>query len=78
MTEPGTLARIVHGVGQVARKHDLHSESNLLPNPKRPAQYAHIRVNAHERDILDLLLAEHIPNHQSHNLLQEALLPWAA
>src|ERR1700693_6229318 len=47
VTQPGTLARIVHGVRQISSEHDLHPESNLLTNPERSSQHTHVGVNTH-------------------------------
>src|SRR5262249_45112458 len=50
------LPRIVHGIGQVAAQHHVLAEADLLADTAGPAQDAHVRVHAHEHDVVDAFL----------------------
>ena len=56
MADIGRLGGIVHRVGQVAAQSYVEAPPNHLLDGKRPVENAHIRVHAHDEDILDASL----------------------
>ena len=50
----GPRLRVVHGVGEVADQHAADAPFRHLFDGERPVQHAHVRVDAHEQQIVDL------------------------
>ena len=51
---------VIHRVGHVANEHDIQPLLRQLANRERPAEHAHVRVNAHDRDVLDAALLHEV------------------
>ena len=58
----GPLPRVVHRVGQVADQDDVLAGPGQVPQAERPAEHAHIRMNAHEHDVGDPAALEQVPD----------------
>ena len=58
--DPRALAGVVHRVGQVAHEQNVLALADHLTNRKRPAQHAHVQMNAHHEDVGDAALAHEI------------------
>src|SRR5205814_3345025 len=60
VTDERARARIVHGIGQVARQHHLKSQPCHLPNAEGSVENADVRVHAHQDHVGDAFLPEEV------------------